>query len=71
MPINPYLRGEIYSIHPIQPGKLALFLKKPENRKKGIMKTEVTAETVFASEIILPSNRPSEFPEKAIKKLTK
>jgi hypothetical protein len=59
---KPYFTGDIYSIQPIHFGKLAEFLKKPENMKKGINIAGDTELTDLASVTILPSMSPRETP---------
>lgn len=65
--MNPYLFGDMYSNHPSQTGRSALFLKKPENKKKGSITMGVMALTDLASRTTLPKKRPSEDPLKLIK----
>ena len=44
---KPYLMGDMYSTQPIQRGKLAEFLKKPENKTNGRRRMGVTSATAF------------------------
>lgn len=69
--MNAYLFGEIYSIHPIQAGRLALFLKNPENNIIGSVIKGTIADTDLASKITLPINSPSEDPQNPIKTVIK
>ena len=45
--MKAYLMGETYWIQPIQSGKLAEFLKSPENKKSGKSKMGVIAAIDF------------------------
>jgi len=44
---KPYLMGDMYSIQLIQLGKLAEFLKKPENKNNGRRRRGVTSLIAF------------------------
>ncbi len=68
---KPYLRGEMYWNHPIQLGKLAVFLNTPEKMKIGRMTIGVTAELAFSSFTMLPMNNPSDPPAKPTSRLMK
>jgi len=70
-PINPYLFGDMYSIHPIHFGKVSRFLKKPENKIIGRMRIGTTADTDLASKITLPKSNPNEAPLKDMRKNTR
>lgn len=59
-----YLKGDRYSIHPIQAAKSFLFLKKPLNRTKGSIKRGETAVIVLKLLKALPEVRPSAAPVK-------
>jgi hypothetical protein len=65
---RPYVKGDRYWIHPIQGGILPKFLNCPENKKKGIRKIDVAAETALASLMTLPNSNPNEFPHSDIRK---
>ncbi len=66
--IKLYLFGETYSIQPIQTGKLALFLKKPENKIIGNMTIGMTLLTDLPSKMTLPMNKPNDPPANPDKK---
>lgn len=57
----------MYSIQPSQTGKLARFLKNPENKTIGINKSGTTADIDLASKTTLPINNPKDDPHKPIK----
>ena len=57
----------MYQSHPIHTGKSYLFLQNPLNKTNGRIKIGIITETIFASLIALPNNRPREFPAKEIK----
>jgi len=65
---RPYLKGDIYWIHPTQAGILPKFLNCPEKRKKGIRKMEVAAATALASLMTLPRRSPRELPQRVMRK---
>jgi hypothetical protein len=60
--MKPYLFGDMYYIHPIQAGRLALFLKKPENKITGNKIIGIKLLTDFASAMTLPINKPKDPP---------
>ena len=65
---RPYLIGERYCIQPSQFGRLALFLKNPENMMKGVRMRGTMAATDLGSCAMLPSSSPSELPHRFIRK---
>jgi hypothetical protein len=69
--IKEYFNGDMYCHHPIQDGRSYLFLKKPENRIKGISTNGTAPDTDLASVITLPNNNPRELPANETKNVMK
>lgn len=57
----------MYCIHPIQAGRLPVFLNKPENKTKGRITIGVIELTDFASVTMLPKRRPRDIPAKEMR----
>ena len=56
--VIPYFTGEMYYIHPIQPGVSSLFLNTPVKIIKGRRETVNNVDRSFASNEKLPINSP-------------
>ncbi len=63
------MKGEMYCIQLIQLERFEVFLKKPENSKKGKITKRVNPLTAFASLTILPTKRPKDIPAKFNRKI--